>query len=272
MSPALILVILLVIAMAGAWWSLTKEKQNADWDTLVVTNPAARELQEKFIKLGTLIAAEHARALYIKSKQLIATDAYGNNDRSRYYEEINYFMMHVVIEDERFIELARSNPLIADAFVSSVCGIGRGTLRIKMGEEIMEFVDCYPQLTNTVEQDWETENPIEFEALCAGKAESAGWNAQLTKASGDQGADVICRKNGISIVLQCKLYSSPIGNKAVQEAFAARSFYGLDHAAVVSNQPYTKSAKELAATTDVLLLHLHDLDQLDELVAARRHH
>jgi restriction system protein len=269
MSPALILVILIAIAMAAAWWSLVIEKRNADWDTLVVINPAARDLQEKLIKLSTLIAAEHARALYIKSKQLIATDAYGNRDMSRYYEEITYFMMHVVIEDERFIELARSNPDIADAFISSVCGIGRGTLRIRMGEEIMEFVDCYPELTNMVEQDWETANPIEFEALCAGKVESAGWDAQLTKASGDQGADVICHKNGISIVLQCKLYSSPIGNKAVQEAFAAKSFYGLDHAAVVSNQPYTKSANELAAMTGVLLLHIHDLDQLDDPIAAR---
>jgi len=267
-GSALILIILLIIAVGSAWWSLTRNRQSADWDTLVATRPAARELEAALIKLATLIAAEHARALYIKSKQLITQDAYGNRDPSRYYEEILYFVREVVMADQRFADLARSNTEMMHAFVSSCCGIGRGTLEKKMATEIVEFVDCYPQLTKMVEHDWATDDPVEYEVLCGQKMEQAGWTAQLTKASGDQGADVICHKGDLSIVLQCKLYSAPIGNKAVQEAFAAKSYYDLGHAAVVSNQGYTKSAKELAAMTDVLLLHLHDLDNIDALIAA----
>jgi len=40
----------------------------------------------------------------------------------------------------------------------------------------------------------------------------------------------------------------------VQEAIAARAFYGATHAAVVSNQPYTASARELANRADVILM------------------
>ncbi len=266
-ASAVIIVILLVIGLFAIWWNVVRDDRPQDWDTLVVTELTARELQAALLDLTRLIAAEHARALYIKSRQLVSEDAYGNRDPSRYYEEILYFIRNVVGVDERFLDLVRTNPALADPFVTSVAGLGRGTLQKKMGNEIVEFIDCYPQLTKMIELDWEATNPLEFEILCAQNMENAGWDAQLTKGSGDQGADVICRKDGISIVLQCKLYSSPIGNKAVQEAFAARSYYDLGHAAVVSNQPYTKSAKELATMTGVLLLHFHDLDGVDTLIA-----
>lgn len=267
MAP--IIVILLVIGLVALWWSAFRDQKPVDWDALVVINADAREMQAALIDLARLIAAEHARALWIKSKQLVSEDAYGNRDPSRYYAEIIYFLRNVVTDDQRFSELARSHPALTGPFLDSVCGIGRGTLEKAMGQEIVEFIDCYPQLTEMIELDWEATNPLEFEVLCAQKMQQAGWDAQLTKGSGDQGADVICRKDDVSIVLQCKLYSSPIGNKAVQEAFAARSYYDLGHAAVVSNQPYTKSANELATMTGVLLLHFHDLDGVDALIAGK---
>ncbi len=76
----------------------------------------------------------------------------------------------------------------------------------------------------------------------------------MTPASGDQGADIIARRTGVSLVVQCKLYSGLIGNAAVQEAIAARAFYGATYAAVVSNQLYTPAARELAKRADVALL------------------
>jgi restriction system protein len=61
------------------------------------------------------------------------------------------------------------------------------------------------------------------------------------------------------IVVQCKFYSSPVGNKAVQEAAAARLHERADQAIVVSNAAYTKAARQLAGTTGVILLHHDDL-------------
>jgi restriction system protein len=96
---------------------------------------------------------------------------------------------------------------------------------------------------------------------------SHGWNTTVTKASGDQGADVVADKSGVRIVLQCKLYSGPVGNKAVQEAFTAQRHYAVHRSAVVTNAEFTKSARELASTTGVLLLHYSDLTRLDELLS-----
>lgn len=109
----------------------------------------------------------------------------------------------------------------------------------------------------------ENMSPVEFERCCADYLGLKGWHARTTKGSGDQGVDVIARKAGHVLVLQCKLYSSPIGNKAVQEAFAAKAYAGAVTAAVVSNQRYTTSAHELAVKTGVLLMHFTELQGLD---------
>ena len=87
----------------------------------------------------------------------------------------------------------------------------------------------------------------------------AGWNAQVTGASGDQGTDVLARRGKRSLVLQCKLYSKPVGNSAVQQVAAARAHHRADFAAVVSNADFTPQARQLAATNDVFLLHHEEL-------------
>ena len=108
--------------------------------------------------------------------------------------------------------------------------------------------------------------PLGFERHCATLLRAMGWTATLTAGSGDQGVDVLARMGDISVVIQCKLYSKPIGNRAVQEAIAGRSYMGATHAAVVSNQSYTPAARDLAQRTRVMLLAAADLPNLHNLL------
>lgn len=110
--------------------------------------------------------------------------------------------------------------------------------------------------------------PIEFERCCAEYLRLRGWRSELTRTSGDQGIDVLARKGGTAVVLQCKLHSQPVGNKAVQEALAGKAYAGAHFAAVVSNQGYTKAARELSGKSGVLLLHFTELAKADELFRA----
>ncbi len=109
----------------------------------------------------------------------------------------------------------------------------------------------------------ENMSSLEFERCCADYLNLNGWRAATTKGSGDQGVDVIAKKAGRTIVMQCKLHSSPVGNKAVQEVFAGLAYQRAERAVVVSNQRYTPSAMALAAKTGVLLIHFTDLRDLD---------
>ena len=74
-----------------------------------------------------------------------------------------------------------------------------------------------------------------------------------TPTTGDQGVDLITEKDGIRCAIQCKFYSKPVGNKAIQEVIAGRGFYNCDTAMVVTNNSFTKSAKQLAKNSNVQL-------------------
>ncbi len=78
--------------------------------------------------------------------------------------------------------------------------------------------------------------------------------------------DVVAEKNHVRVVLQCKLYKRPVGNKAVQEAAAARAHERANFGFVVSNSKYTQDAEQLASTNSILLLHYSDLRNLDALI------
>lgn len=93
----------------------------------------------------------------------------------------------------------------------------------------------------------------EFEEFVGMLFKKMGYSSQVTKQSGDQGLDVIAIRNGIKIGVQAKCYSNTVGNSAVQEAVAGKSFYNCDKVVVITNNYFTQSAVELAQSNNVIL-------------------
>lgn len=94
----------------------------------------------------------------------------------------------------------------------------------------------------------------EFELWCADALRKLGYHhVKVTPGSGDQGVDVLAQKDGIKYAVQCKRYSSDLGNKPVQEVHAGKAIYHCHVGVVITNQHFTTGAKELAAATDTLL-------------------
>lgn len=94
---------------------------------------------------------------------------------------------------------------------------------------------------------------VEFEKFIQTLFEKRGYIAQTTKTSGDQGIDILASIDDINIGIQCKRYSSTVGNAAVQEALAGKEFYKLDKVFVVTNNKFSPSAIELAKRTNVAI-------------------
>lgn len=93
-----------------------------------------------------------------------------------------------------------------------------------------------------------------YEYYCAELLRRKGFSkVSVTRGSGDQGIDIIAYANKKKFGIQCKFYSKPVGNSAVQEAYTGAKFYGCNVAAVMTNNGFTESAMELAAATGVLL-------------------
>lgn len=80
-----------------------------------------------------------------------------------------------------------------------------------------------------------------------------GYSAEITKASGDQGIDVIAKKGKAVVAIQAKCYSKPVGNHAIMEAVAGAKYYNATKTMVVTNNGFTKSARELAQVNGVIL-------------------
>ena len=112
--------------------------------------------------------------------------------------------------------------------------------------------------------------PAGFENFCADELRRAGWNARVTMQGRDQGVDVVAEKDDVRVVIQCKLYTRPVGNKSVQEAAAAKAHEQASYGIVVTNNRYTTAAEQLASTNGILLLHYSQLQNLDNLLGERR--
>lgn len=94
----------------------------------------------------------------------------------------------------------------------------------------------------------------DFEKFCADLLAQNGFvDIQVTKKSGDFGADILAEKDMVTYAIQCKVYSSAVGVKAVTEAHAGRDFYDRMVGAVMTNQRFTQPAKEAAKKLKILL-------------------
>ena len=103
----------------------------------------------------------------------------------------------------------------------------------------------------------------DFEKLIAELFRKRGYNASVTKQSGDQGVDIIAIKAGERIAIQAKCYpNSTVGNKAIQEVVAGMKLYNASSAVVVTNSAFTSSAIELAKANSVELIDRNKLEQL----------
>ena len=73
----------------------------------------------------------------------------------------------------------------------------------------------------------------QYEHHCAKLLKQRGFrDVTVTKSSGDQGIDVIAYNENVKYGIQCKYYSYPVGNQAVQQAYAGAKFYDCNIAVV----------------------------------------
>ena len=95
---------------------------------------------------------------------------------------------------------------------------------------------------------------------------SNSWEVEDTPTSGDQGVDLIASIEDVRVCIQCKCFAKTVGNKAVQEVAAGMIYWKGTHAVVVAKNGFTKSANNLAESTNVILTSDKELADLEDLV------
>lgn len=108
-------------------------------------------------------------------------------------------------------------------------------------------------------------NGYDFEHYCAKLLAKNGFqDIEVTKGSGDYGIDILAEKEGITYAIQCKRYESPVGVKAIQEAYTGRDFYDRMVGAVMTNQYFTGPAVETAKKLHILLWDGGYIEEMDD--------
>ena len=111
-------------------------------------------------------------------------------------------------------------------------------------------------------------NGHEFEYFCADILKKNHFiDVEVTQGSGDHGIDILAEKDGITYAIQCKRYSSNIGNAAVQQAHTGKSLYHKDIAVVLTNRYFTAQAQEEAKALGV---KLWDRDKLNSMIESSK--
>jgi len=101
----------------------------------------------------------------------------------------------------------------------------------------------------------------EFELFLKDLFTVKGYSVKHLGKSGDFGGDLLIRHGTWTEVVQAKRYASNVGVKAIQEVFAAKSYYRARKATVVTNAYFTPAAKKLATKLKVRLVDRADLIQ-----------
>lgn len=216
---------------------------------------AGRQLQDRLVARMN----QHEAALVSCFRQSISKDAFGNFEESKWHKHIETFLRMQVMSDVSNYSAWRNSRLGEEA--ASVVN------RFTRQQDEFRRRECPLSATEAHQI-----SPSEYEQLCASILNDFGWQAQVTQSSRDHGADVIAEKRGVRVVIQCKRYLQPVGNKAVQEAHSALGLYAGHVACVVAPSGFTPQARREANGLAVKLLHHSELTNLDNILEKTQDH
>ena len=192
---------------------------------------------------------------------------------NKFKEGIPYFWIKVIVWNFEGVELffqkwnyyKLKNPLIED----EILGVKRKLNTNDWYLFIASLVEksCY-KLSNEIQVNSNNNNDkgLKFENLCFQKLRSQGWLLKQTPVSGDQGVDIIASIDNLRLCIQCKDHQKAIGNKAVQEVYAGKKYWSGTHAILISRSGFTKSAKKLALSNNVILISEMEIENIKNII------
>lgn len=180
--------------------------------------------------------------LIVKAQQKIYTDDYGRTVYDDWIREIKAFIKNIVFPNEDY----------SGSIGNLLLGVRMTQFDSYWKELVTEHLDDIKNNTINIV----VKNGLDYELYVEKYLQNLGYIVTRTPKIGDQGVDLIAEKNEDRKAIQCKYYSKPVGNRAIQEVIAGANFYQCTSAAVISNSSFTKSARQLAENSNVELLNL----------------
>ena len=104
----------------------------------------------------------------------------------------------------------------------------------------------------------------EFERDMAALCRRLGYSVETTPASGDEGVDLVLRRKGKKIVVQCKSHQSPVGPAVVRELYGSMVAAKADKAVLACTGGFTSGVINFVRGKPIELISASGLVELAE--------
>lgn len=109
-------------------------------------------------------------------------------------------------------------------------------------------------------QWWWTLDGWQFEQEVANVFRINGYNAKVTKGSGDGGVDIILKRNGRTSIVQCKHYQNPVPPEPIRALWGCKDDFGADEVILVASSGITDmGARFVQNKPNFKVLNLDDI-------------
>ena len=106
-----------------------------------------------------------------------------------------------------------------------------------------------------LEQYWISMDGIGFERELGNLFRTMGYGVERTPTSGDQGVDLVLRKNGVTTVVQCKAHQNGVGPAVARELFGSMVAFRAKAAILACTGGFTRGVYEFVEGKPIRLLH-----------------
>ena len=119
------------------------------------------------------------------------------------------------------------------------------------------------------EDYWMSLSGIGFEREMANVLRALGYPVKSTPSSGDEGVDLILRRPGETIVVQCKAHQNPVGPAAARELFGSMIHFKADRAILACTGGFTRGVKEFVRDKPIDLISVSELARMGAQVEGK---
>ena len=113
---------------------------------------------------------------------------------------------------------------------------------------------------------WTSLSGRRFEQEFAFLYSKLGYEIQLTPTTADRGIDVILRKDGKTIIVQCKAHKKPVSPHVVRDLFGTLVDSHADEAILASISGFTTGVKKFILGKNIRLISLEDIRHLQKKI------
>ena len=113
---------------------------------------------------------------------------------------------------------------------------------------------------------WDSLDGHAFERAVAALYRRLGYSAEVSKAGGDGGIDLLLRKDGETIAVQCKAHSKAVAPAVARDLYGTMNANNYSKGMIVSKNGFTKGVYEFVKGKDIRLIDLATLLKMQQSI------